>query len=132
MRPLLLLLPGLAAAGPCSVGRPSAVVCPLNDSSTMEYDLRWAHSWQWFELPTHDLAAVAVGLVMQRGSSRNFPRMGFVAMASSSGIPPGTLAAAEYDPTVYEHDDPVGPRRQFLYESPVDGVRPCVRLRGAS
>jgi hypothetical protein len=120
----LLLSATLVAATPCSVGRPSSLVCPLNDSTTMEYDLRWTHSWQWFVLPTQDAAAVSVGLLMQRGSARNFPRMGFVVMASSSGVPPGTLTASAYDPTTYEHDDPVGARRKFLYESPVDGIRP--------
>ena len=108
----------------CSVGRPSDVVCPLNDSSTVEYELRWMHKWQWFVLPTHDAAAVSVGMVMQRGSSKNFPRTGFVVMASPSGVPPGSLQSAEYDPTTYVHDDPVGARRQFIYESPVDGSRP--------
>ena len=112
------------AAGPCSVGRPSDVVCPLNDTQTVEYELRWTHGWQWFVLPTESTAAVAAGLVLQRGSSRNFPRTGFVMMASSSGVPPGTLASAEYDPTTYVHDDPVGARRQFIFESPIDGSRP--------
>ena len=124
--PLLLLLLSLngARAGPCSVGRASSVVCPLNDSQIVEYELRWAHKWQWFMLPTADVAGVAVGLVLQRGASKSFPKMGFVVMASSSGVPPGTLADAEYDPTTYAHDDPVGVRRKYLFESPIDGVRP--------
>ena len=70
------------------------------------------------------MAAVSAGLVLQRGASRNFPRMGFVMMASTSGVPPGTLMEGGYDPTTYAHDDPVGPRRRFLYESQVDGIRP--------
>ena len=109
--------------GPCQVGRPTSRVCPLNNSATMEYELRTAHGWQWFVLETHDAAGVAVGLVSQRGASRNFPRLGFVAMASPSGIPPGTLNANEYDPTTYAHDDPEGARRQVLFDS-TTGTRP--------
>jgi hypothetical protein len=120
----LLALAAAVAGGPCSVGREQSVVCPLNNSQTMEYELRWAHNWQWFSLPTHDAAGVAAGLVLQRGSSKMFPRMGFVAMASSSGVPPGTLMGGTYDPTTYAHDDPPGARRKVLYESPVDGSRP--------
>ena len=92
---LLLTMMGASAqtdVGQCHLERPTSVVCPLNSSQTMEYELRWSHGWQWFVLPTADAAAVSIGLVMQRGSSRNFPRMGFVAMASSSGVPPATLS----------------------------------------
>ena len=49
-RLLLAGLPLLARAGPCSVGRPSSQVCHLNNSETMEYELRWTHGWQWFVL----------------------------------------------------------------------------------
>ena len=107
---LAALLPLATATdrSPCSVGRPASVVCQLNDTRTLEYELRWNHGWQWFVLETHDMAAVSAGLVLQRGASRNFPRMGFVMMASTSGVPPGTLMEGGYDPTTYAHDDPVG------------------------
>ena len=124
LRVLLLLQARLVTSGPCSAGRASSEVCELSDSVTMEYELRWAHGWQWFVLPTNNVAAVAAGLVLQRGSSKNFPRTGFVMMASSSGVPPGTLMGSDYDPLTYEHDDPVGARRQFIYEAPGTGIRP--------
>ena len=123
----LLLLPIVsvwAQDGPCSVGRDPSVVCQLNSSQTMEYELRWTHSWQWFVLPTNNVAGVSVGLVFQRGANRHFPKMGFVAMASNSGVPPGTLSASSYDPLTYAHDDEIGARRKFISESHVDGLRP--------
>ena len=45
-------------------------------------------------------------------------------MASSSGVPPGSLSAAEYDPQTYVHDDPEGPRRKTHWDSPIDGDNP--------
>ena len=44
---LLLLLAALVPLAtatdrsPCSVGRPASVVCQLNDTRTLEYELRW-------------------------------------------------------------------------------------------
>ena len=73
---LLLLLP------------PASGTIELNNSQPVEYEQREADGWRWFVLPTADVAAVAVSLVCMRGYSQNFPRIGFVAMASSSGRRP--------------------------------------------
>ena len=101
-----------------------AAVVPLQSSVPLEYEATLDDGWRWFSLPTNDAAGVAAGLVLQRGYSQNFPRIGFVAMASSSGVPPGSLSGASYNPTTYtQHDDPVGPRRAFFWDSPTDGVR---------
>ena len=89
--PLLLLLLLLWAAlgsaqwfggDNCTVGRPSYVLCPLSQS-TVEYELRWSHNWQWFSVQTGDAAAVSVGLVVQRGDSQQFPRTGLAVMEKS-------------------------------------------------
>lgn len=88
----------------------------LNDSVPVEFEQLTTFGWRWFVLPTDDAAAVTAGLVVQRGLGNRFPRMGFVMMASSSGIPPGSLSVAEYDPRTYVHDDPEGPRRRFVFE----------------
>ena len=118
LAPLLALLHAKSTTGAhssCSVGRPSSVVCHLNNSQTVEYELRESHSWQWFALQTNDVAAVTAGLVMQRGYQDAFPRIGFVMLASSSGVPPGSFQTAEYNPTTFAHDDPIGPRRKHEY-----------------
>lgn len=111
---LLLSMGALAATEPIR----------LNESQPIEFQQAESEGWRWFALPTGGLAAVTASLVVQRGYSQNFPRMGFVVMASTSGIPPGSLSPDfKYDPTVYQHDDPVGARRQFLWDNPTDGIR---------
>ena len=122
---LLLLWATLGSAGQCTVGRQSNVVCPLNQS-TVEYELRWSHSWQWFSVQAGDAAAVSVGLVVQRGESLQFPRTGFVAMAAYGDDPPGSTGTSNvYDPATWQwNPDPVGPRYKYISETPLTGTRP--------
>ena len=89
----------------------------LNNSEPVEYEQLQADGWRWFVLTTHDVAAVTAGLVVQRGYGNLFPKMGFVMMASPSGIPPGFLSQAEYDPMTYAHDYLVGPYRRFIWDT---------------
>lgn len=123
----------LAALAAHVAAQPSVML--LTDGGTVEFeqtldDPLLPYGWRWFVLPTNELGAVTAGLVLQRGYSQNFPRMGLVIMASSSSVPPGSLTSCAgtpitcYDPTRYaEHDDQAGPRRRFLWDSPIDGVR---------
>ena len=123
LRASWLLVTLLVAARVHPAAAVSHAVAQLNSSQTVEYEQGAAESWRWFSLPTGGTAAAVAGLVTQRGYGHNFPKMGFVMLSSSSGVPPGSLSLAEYDPTTYVHDDPIGARRQVLWDSPVDGIR---------
>jgi hypothetical protein len=88
----------------------------ITDGQTVEYEQRWLEKggWRWFLFATNNTGGVSCGLVTQRGENDNFPRHGFVVLASPGVMPPGSISDAEYNPTEYEeHADLVGPRFQY-------------------
>ena len=92
----------------------SADVRTLTDGQTVEYEQREQEGWRWFLFPTNDTGGASCGLVLQRGENDNFPRHGFVVLASTGVVPPGSVSAAEYNPKEYDqHEHLVGPRFQY-------------------
>lgn len=91
----------------------------LTSGEAVEYEQRTADEWRWFLMDTNDTAAVVAGLVIQRGSGDNFPRVGLLLLATATAVPPGAVSGADIDPTVYDQfDEEVGPRLQYLWDSP--------------
>ena len=91
-----------------------ADVRTVTDGQTVEYEQREQEGWRWFLFPTNDTGGVSCGLVLQRGENDNFPRHGFVVLASTGVVPPGSVSAAEYNPKEYDqHEHLVGPRFQY-------------------
>jgi hypothetical protein len=109
----------LLLASRCGADWDPASLTTLASGEPVEYEQYTSEAWKWFLLDTNDAAGVVAGIVAQRGSGDNFPRMGLILIASSTAVPPGAISGVDIDPTTYGlFDEDEGARLQYLWDSP--------------